>query len=198
MAGHDSTSDSRTNIEVRHQSATAVTGAQTITRRDAMHMTVSAAAVAAFTAPASAHRVTDPIFAAIKAHRTAWAEFLATIRATSRLEKELPGHKRRWSATVEERQPPRGHTDDPRWIGNQLAVLAASDSADEAALTLLHVEPATLAGVIALLDYAIECGHGSDERLPTDLDEDDSDTVASHWSYFVHKTLASALREIAA
>jgi hypothetical protein len=173
-----------------------VAGARAIRRRDAMHMVVSA--VAAFAAPASARGVADPIFAAIDSHRAAWAEFLAAIGATSRLEKELPSHKRRWGATVEERQPPRGHKDDPRWIESQLAVLATNDTADEAAMTLLHIEPATLAGVIALLDYAIECGHGSDERLPTDLDEDDSDTVASHWSYFLHKKLASALAKILA
>jgi hypothetical protein len=130
----------------------------------------------------------DPIFAAIGAHRAATAGVLAITEAHSALETELPTDKRRSIVTVCGEEIVA--TDDPRWIDCQRAVVLAWKVQDETAVALLNVRPTTLAGVTALLRYAVEADV-DDQVWPAELLTDDGRQRS--WHQFLAENVAAAL-----
>jgi hypothetical protein len=91
----------------------------------------------------------DPIFAAIEAHRRAVATHDETVGVESALEVGLPADQTRsriraWEETIVE-------GDDPRWVAAVRTRWNASELMDDAGIGLLNTEPATVAGVEALL-----------------------------------------------
>jgi hypothetical protein len=81
-------------------------------------------------------------------------------------------------------------TDDPRWIDCQRAVVLAWKVQDEAAVALLNVRPTTLAGVTALLRYAVEA-NVDDQVWPAELLTDDGRQRS--WHQFLAENVAAAL-----
>ncbi|WP_271590755.1 twin-arginine translocation signal domain-containing protein [Bradyrhizobium sp. CCBAU 53415] len=96
---------------------------------------------------------TDPMFAAIEAHKAARAMTSTWLARYCELETLLPQEKRRssicaWGETIVA-------TDDPRWIEAERKVDLTSDAEFDAAYALLEVVPTTREGLFALLKHAI-------------------------------------------
>jgi hypothetical protein len=95
-------------------------------------------------------------------------------------------------------------TDEPRWIEAQQLLDAATDHISACEDELIEIRPTTVAGVIAILRYAVEyekAEHG-DGWPPSGYADDDGDhgscRAGYSWSYFLHKRLAEVLERIAA
>jgi hypothetical protein len=121
-------------------------------------------------APAIAsQRVPDPILEAIETHKDAYAAFEAAVRVNFALNDELPKERRRSSITVWETRIVE--TDDPRWIAAERAVSECSENETAAAMMLINVNPTTLTGAAALLEYVAH--ERRDEEWPDELEDDD-------------------------
>ena len=126
-----------------------------LTRRDAALALVGAVAATAGVATAAvATSTTDPIFAAIDHHRAACAQSSVACRAVADLESE---------------------DQSPASLAAHDSATAAYEASESAALALVHVRPATLAGVAALLAYVGNADHRlwpdelEDETIRTDV-----------------------------
>jgi hypothetical protein len=144
-----------------------------VSRRSIMNMLVAASSVTvATTMPVHAER--DPIFAAIDAHHLAWAELSANCSALDEADTE-----------ESERELERLNT----------AVNEAEDK-------LVDIVPTTLAGVVALLNYAADHAVGGnmwpagyqDMHPKTGWDREHGVS----WEVLLHRNLAKALPKIAA
>jgi hypothetical protein len=147
-----------------------------------MNMLVKASAVAAATvSPALANtdrlvakgRVIDPIFAAIDQHRSAWAELSANCSALDEANTEET-----------EREMDRLNT----------AINEAEDK-------FVDIVPTTIAGVVALLEYAdhATCGNSwpvdyQDQHPKSEWDRE----YGVSWEVLLHRNLAKVLPTIAA
>jgi hypothetical protein len=154
-----------------------------------------AAAVATLpAASAMASAAADPIFLAIELHKAAKAAFYSCVLHHSKLETSIPFELRR--SNINAHGETIVATDDPRWIAAERDVDRLGDAEIDAACALVSIAPTTTAGVIALLQYAVEAdtdGHS----WPTDL-RDDADTISRSWHHFLIEMLAAALSDIAA
>ena len=127
-------------------------------------------------APAAATAEPDPIFAAIDLHLQARKDHHDAIDIETALEIE------RWKEKIVKTD------DDPREIAAERAVAAASDAMDEAAVGLLNVQPTTIAGLMALLDYFSET---EEELFPSGIIDDEGEMS------FVHAFVAHASQSLA-
>jgi hypothetical protein len=150
-------------------------------------LVASAAALPALTVPAFASTATDPIFAAIEAHRRTTDRWMVHVR-------------RDW-----ELQDQKIEFDDPRRVAIEQKMTVAADVEHEASVKLVDVEPTSLAGVIALLSYFAENevkDGGSGSPFPDMLYDDDDPAINKDWgapySYFLTRTVTRALRKLTA
>lgn len=140
----------------------------------------------------SAAIAADPIFAAIEAHKAATVALDTEIKLHSRLERELPRERRRSSVTAHGEEIVE--TDDPHWVESERAVWRTYEAQDDAACELVSVQATTMAGVIALLQYAADAdtdGMG----WPVDLQSDDGKLTRS-WHYFLAESVAAAMTKM--
>lgn len=149
---------------------------------------------------ASASTEPDPIFAAIEAHRRAYAEFVDVHEAECALEDELPKEKCRSSITTYKETI--FETDDPRLVPAMRATIKMMDLADEGAANLFSTEPTTMAGIRSLLKYYadIEAIDGG-EVWPKDMENDDDAALKGRGAsagYFVARNVGTALEKLAA
>jgi hypothetical protein len=146
-----------------------------------MNMMVSAAAMSAASVAAASN---DPIFEAIDAHKAAREIVYAAVDAVSIAEREL---------TSKGLRPSRERGNCPSLDEREAKLSEAFEAETEAACALVSIQPATLAGVFALLSYA----HSADtdgEGWPTDLQTDDGGKTRSRsWHYFLIQNLAEIL-----
>jgi hypothetical protein len=137
-------------------------------------------------------RVPDPIYAAIEAHKAAFAKLKFVLDAHTALEVELPREKRRsnvdaWGEEIVE-------TDDPRWIECERAVMRTWDAENEAAIALVCIKPTTRAGLIALIEHAV--AHDTDgESWPRSIPSDDGQRTRD-WHYFLLENLVAVHRAL--
>jgi hypothetical protein len=110
-----------------------------------------AASLPAISVPAFA-KSTDPVFAAIEAHRLAWAQFEVTTRQQSVLEETVPPERRQTRL----HQSIIVDTDDPRWIVAERTSGAALERVGEAERALIGITPTSIPGVITLLGYVAD------------------------------------------
>jgi hypothetical protein len=103
---------------------------------------------------------TDPIYAAIAAHKAAERAHGDAITLTDTLEKELPKDLRR--SNIDAQEEDIVETDDLRWIAAERAKWAAIEKECECADALLEVRPTTLTGLMSLLRHADEGDAGRD------------------------------------
>jgi hypothetical protein len=178
--------------------------AQAVSRRGllmsaAVVSVTSLAPAAGFSASAMPSRgvgaETDPIFAAIEAHRTAHAAFEQACQAVGCLETYKPEIK--------------SAPETVRLIAREKA---ASDEDFDTAVALLNVVPTTIAGAVALLRFANErinaygdfewpddVRGGVEEEEEEDVDEEEEEDAPSMpWVFFLHQHVADALEKIAA
>src|ERR1043166_3825708 len=99
-----------------------------ITRRAAIAATLAGIATPALTAPA----LPDPVFAAIAAHKAAYARLDQACLHVSRLERTIP-KERRQEWFDEDRRQGIGADDDPRWTTALAAQRAAFDAETQTA-----------------------------------------------------------------
>jgi hypothetical protein len=140
--------------------------------------------------PAGAlERVPDPILEAIEAHKAARATWLEWVCRHSDLEQELPKEKRQSNIDVWEELII--FADDPRWIEAERELKRTSDLESDAAIVLLTVQPTTLAGILALLNYAVEADTDG-VGWPDSLQSDDG-RITRSWQFFLIEGVAEAL-----
>lgn len=156
-----------------------------LTRRAAIVATLAGVATPAVAV------LPDPAFAAIAAHKAAYARLDTACRCVSRLERQVPAARRKeWYA--EDRGTNVGANDDPRWKAAMTNYWAAFDAETQTAWALARAQPAGLAGASALLRHAYEFEAGGDD-WPGEPEEDDGD----EWSLTFHRSLAAALEALA-
>jgi hypothetical protein len=159
------------------------------TRRGFLSTAASLAASATVATPANAASAleADPIFKAVEAHRAARLALENAVSRGSALDEELPGEKTRSWITVWEQTIVQ--TDDPRWIESVREVHRTCDAETDAACALASTAPTTMAGVVALLQYAISI---RPEQWPEGVHSDD-DTETRPWHYFLIEMLIAVL-----
>ena len=136
--------------------------------------------------PANAFQgVPDPIFDAIEAHKAARPAMYSAIDDRSAAEDEIMG-----SGTAVRNARAAGKAD--RLVVCESALSSAFENETEAACVLVTVTPTTLAGIIALLEYAIVADTDG-EGWPIDLSDDDEGGRIRSWHFFLIERLAKAL-----
>jgi hypothetical protein len=156
-----------------------------LTRRKAIAAGVAAPALAG-----AAPLTPDPVFAAIAAHKAAYARLDQACSHVSRLEENIP-EERRQEWFDGDRQQGIGTNDDPRWTAALAAQRATFHTETQMAWVLARAQPAGLAGAAALLRHAGEfeasgCGWPCDS-------EDPEDEHGDKWTVIFHQSLAAAL-----
>src|SRR4051794_3279321 len=155
-----------------------------LTRRTAIAATLAGAAAPALPAP----RTSDPVFAAIAAHKAAYAKLDHVCRLVSDLEGDIPKERRKewWD---EDRANGVGLDDDPRWTAALAAQRAAFDAEKQTAWALAQARPSNSAAVAALLRYATEYEEEGCEwpSLP------ETEGGEEKWMITFHHSLAAAL-----
>ena len=132
--------------------------------------------------PANASPVgADPIFAAIEAHKAARAIVYSAIDPVEAREKHLAGEGKRG----------RDREGDTQLEECKAALSRAFECETEAACSLVSEQPTTMAGVMALLQYAIAADTDG-EGWPSDLVSDDDGKTRS-WHFFLIESLAEVL-----
>jgi hypothetical protein len=160
-----------------------------LTRRKAIAATLAGVAAPALAGPALL--TPDPVFAAIAAHKAAYARLDQACLHISRLEETiLEDQRQEWFDG--DREQGIGANDDPRWTAALTAQRTAFDAETQMAWALAHAQPAELAGAAALLRHAGEfeaggCGWPCDPEGPEDEDGD-------KWTIIFHHSLAAALQ----
>jgi hypothetical protein len=134
----------------------------------------------------------DPIFAAIAAHEASLRALSVGLNVMYTLEEELPKELRK--SNVDAWEEVIVQTDDPRWIESEKNVHALFEADGDAAIGLINVEPATLAGLAALMRHVTEYERKGDS-WPGALQEDDSKptSVGKNWAVYLHRNIASLL-----
>jgi hypothetical protein len=132
----------------------------------------------------------DPILDAIDAHRRAIVAHGEAVGIEFALEERLPDDQRQSNITVWEEKIVE--TDDPMWLAAVRARWEASNSMDDLAIDLLNTEPATAAGVEALLRYFAE---QEEAIFPEEVCNDDGSAEAFGACLVRHS--AGALRKLA-
>jgi hypothetical protein len=160
----------------------------------ALSLTVVGTGVAA-QAPAD-----DPILAAIVSHRKAYDTWESEVHCNFRLQEELPIERQR-TLIYADGEENVVESDDPRWIASERAVAKSYNIRYEAAFALANIEPTSIAGVVALLDYYVEVAvretHHYACYWPEDLTEDpNGDGPALPLHHFVMTNVAHALEQI--
>src|SRR5436305_6943691 len=155
-----------------------------LTRRNAIAATLAGVAAPALAGPA--RLIPDPVFAAIAAHKAAYARLDQACLHVSRLEENIP-EERRPEWFDEDREQGIGTNDDPRWTAALTAQRATFDTETQMAWALAHARPAGLAGAAALLRHAGEFESGFE--WPCGPEDEDGDK----WTVIFHHSLAAAL-----
>jgi hypothetical protein len=148
----------------------------------------SAALTVAATIAGSARAIQsgpDPILEAIEAHKAARVVVYSAVDAVSDREKQLAAEGKRYSHDRE---------GDAQLEECEAALHRAFDAETDAACVLVSERPSTMAGVLALLQYATAADIDG-EGWPTALCSDD-DTKTRSWHYFLIEALAAALTDL--
>ena len=126
---------------------------------------------------------TDPIIAAIDAHRRAYAETWAAYERRNAVEDALVAGVRVAASEAES---------DPQWIAADDAAGEALAVQDDLAVKLLETRPRTIAGAAALLTYYVDAVTTTQPEVAfPELDGRD-------FAYFIARNVAAALSNMAA
>jgi hypothetical protein len=133
----------------------------------------------------------DPILAAIELHRRAHQRHWASL-GEDELEDAIPQERRlsSWYGAMHDEPDWRVLTDDPVWIAHIEEGVAASNAESDAACALVSILPTTPAGILALLQYAIEADLDGKQWLH-ELQDDHG--KARVWHHFLIQNLAEIL-----
>lgn len=133
----------------------------------------------------------DPILAAIESHRAATAAVKSVFDVQTVLERELPRDKRKSVINSWEEQIVA--TDDPRWIDCERAIIRSYEAETDAACALISIPPTTIAGVLALLQYAHTADTDGEMWRQEFESNDGAKTRSRSWHYFLIEALVDVL-----
>jgi hypothetical protein len=141
----------------------------------------------------------DPVLQLIEDHKGSITTVDDLIKVVSDLEESLPRDAQKSNFFGQDLTIVA--SDDPRWIDITCRYYEESGRSDQIALQMLSVEPTTLAGAVALLNYAAD--HIAAGCLwPDDLSEVDDENCEEgsssafdrrDWFYFLSRNLAAAI-----
>lgn len=151
-------------------------------RRAFLTSAVAASAAAMLGTTAAVALQPDPVFAAIEAHKVARVVMYSAVDAVSAREKELTAEGKRYSCD---------RKGDIQLGECESALQRAFDAEADAACELVGNPPVTMAGVIALLEYATAADTDGD-GWPSDLQSEDGKRTRT-WQFFLIEMLADAL-----
>jgi hypothetical protein len=171
--------------------AAAVAAGGVVLAASASTASANAAPVAAAYAASQGSSEADSIFAAIEAHKAASVAFARCISIHSKLEAALPKDRRR--SNIDAHEHKIVEADDPRWIESERSIDALGDVESDTACALVNVRPSTMAGVLALLNYAITADRDG-ETWGVDLQDDDGRSRS--WHHFLIVMLADVLPDV--
>jgi hypothetical protein len=159
-------------------------------RRTFLAQAASSAVLAASVTSAFS-QTNDPIFEAIEQHRLAHQRYWASL-GEDEIEAAIPQEMRRssWQDAMHEEPDWRVTTDHPAWIAHIQEGIAAWNAEIDAACALVNILPTTPAGVLALLQYAIQADPDG-EQWRHELKGDDGKAHA--WHHFLIANLADIL-----
>jgi hypothetical protein len=139
----------------------------------------------------------DPIFAAIEDHRRAHLEWRAAVHHEFAIEGEFEFDKRRTRVKTVLDGDEVFETDDPRWLAAVNGTADGYNWMDDCAFALVKINPTTLAGVIALLNYCNECGPGAEDcDFPEDIEDASDDDTEKPFAFFLTRHVARALAKV--
>ena len=156
-------------------------------------LTVAAGAAVATAAPATAAPAEpDPIYATIERHRRAYQDYLDNV-GEDEIEAAVPAEHRLSSlvGALHGRPDWQVPGDDPRWIAHVETAVRTSDELENAAIALVSSENLTLAGALALLQYAADVEAKDGDVWPCGLADDDDKQHS--WHFFLMEQVAAAL-----
>ena len=139
----------------------------------------------------------DPIIAAIEAHRRACAETRAAYERLSAVEDEFVARVR----------VPAGEAEnDPQWIAANAIAGETLAAQDDLAMKLLETQPTTIAGAAALLTYYADVLATTQPDVVFPVVDGNGPPFASEsigesgrdFGYFIVRNVAAALSDIAA
>lgn len=148
-------------------------------RRDFLALTaaVATSVMAARPALALPQRDPDPIHAAIEVHKAAAAVTRAAVERLSVFERELQADGRLGKENRREDEQQRGEE-------IEAALQQAFNDETDAACLLVGDPPTTMAGALALLQYAVTADKDG-ETWPTDLQSDDGSKIRSSHYFLI-------------
>jgi hypothetical protein len=173
---------SATDVARRSPGMSAAAANLTSTRRAFLAQAASTAVLAAAVARA-AGATNDPVFAAIDAHKVTRVAVYAAIDSVSAMGKQL---------IAEGLTRLRDRMDDPRLIDAEAALSAAFEAETDAACVLVTERPTTIAGVLALLNYANKADTDG-EGWPDALYADEACKKIRSWHFLLIEGLAEIL-----
>lgn len=134
----------------------------------------------------------DPIFELIETYEKKLAEYNDAISAEP---EGIASDRREWHSMIDDKTPPKGCKDDPRWIAYQINMSKAGDTAANAMQRVVSTRPLTLRGTLALMEF-IDL-HERDGMLcdSTFTGEFDADKTPIYFNQIEHarKTVMDAL-----
>ena len=150
---------------------------------------------AALPLPVSAEaseRVPDPILAAIDRHRRAYRDWMDNC-GEDEIEAIVQPERRQSSLVAALHGNPDWQVagDDPRWIAHIETACRTGAEDEAAALALVSSEILSLAGAVALLEYAASVEARGPEAWPLDLVDDNGKRRT--WHFFLMEHAAAKL-----
>jgi hypothetical protein len=147
----------------------------------------------------------DPIFQLIEQHKVATDALEAACTHLSEMEQAISKRLRQGRSICFEVKTVE--TDDPRWTAANIRWTDCSARQDDIAIEMLNVKPTTLAGLQAMLTYAVQHvaeGHiwPDGEQIKDDDDRDQGEAVLGlhnrDWNFYLMRNLGEAIQSIAA
>jgi hypothetical protein len=216
MAQADSNHTTKLSSSIRdpltkstHESITGDRGGMSsVTRRTIMNSLVAlpitgamqvASSSIASALPNAVDSDNDPMPALIGRHKAAHAEFIEAMDHLGDLEETIPDELKKgetfcFEVTIVE-------TDDPRWTAANLRYNDTIIKANSIAVEMLSVMPTSLAGLQAIMGYAVQHvrdGHmWPDGAQINDEDEEPKSDFIRDWNFYLLRNLGEALQTIA-
>jgi hypothetical protein len=141
----------------------------------------------------------DPIFAAIEAHKKAYAELSALLDRHSDLEERLAAEVEhlRHDPPERYRQLKALQAATPEWTASERELDIFHAAETEAVCGMIEVRPSTLAGAAALMRYVVEQERIGNE-WPTGLEDAETGFDNEDWVTFLHRNVAETIEAAAA
>jgi hypothetical protein len=139
----------------------------------------------------------DPIFAAIEAHKRAYAALDACLGRKSKLEEQFMDAVADMQDKIERYHQLKAlEAADPEWCALEKQTLELHDAEEETILGMIEDRPHTLAGAAALLRHVVDQERRGNE-WPRGLQEEETGFDNEDWATFLHRNIAEVIEAAA-